>query len=62
MRWEVQYPEPKKRPPRPFDVYDGIVCISFAYGYMIAIFSFNVILFLILELVWAWFVKRRVDE
>jgi len=31
MRWEVQYPEPKA--PAPFDNYDLIVCLGFAYGY-----------------------------
>ena len=31
MRWEVQYPEPKG--PAPFDNYDLIVCLGFAYGY-----------------------------
>jgi predicted cobalt transporter CbtA len=56
----VQYPEPKG--PKPFDVYDGIVCIGFAYGYMVAVLSFNVILFFIMELLWAWYVKRRVES
>ena len=60
MRWEVQYPEPKG--PKPFDVYDGIVCIGFAYGYWIAVLSLNVILFFIMELLWAWYVKRRVES
>jgi hypothetical protein len=60
MRWEVQYPEPKG--PKPFDVYDGIVCIGFAYGYMTAIMSFNIILYLITELLWAWYVKRRSED
>ena len=60
MRWEVQYPEPKG--PRPFDLNDGIVCIGFAYGYWIAVLSLNVILFFIMELLWAWYVKRRVEN
>ena len=60
MRWEVQYPEPKG--PRPFDLNDGIVCIGFAYGYWIAVLSLNIILFFIMELLWAWYVKRRVES
>ena len=60
MRWEVQYPEPKG--PRPFDLNDGIVCIGFAYGYWIAVLSLNIILFFIMELLWAWYVKRRVEN
>ena len=60
MRWEVQYPEPKG--PRPFDLNDGMVCIGFAYGYVIAVLSLNIILFFIIELLWAWYVKRRVES
>ena len=60
MRWEVQYPEPKGS--KPFDLYDGIVCIGFAYGYTIAIMSFNVILFVAMELLWGWFVRKRKEN
>jgi hypothetical protein len=60
MRWEVQYPEPKG--PKPFDLYDGIVCIGFAYGYMTAIMTFNIILFFVMELSWNWYVKRRTTD
>tara|TARA_B100001778_G_scaffold263185_1_gene223812 strand:- start:41 stop:214 length:174 start_codon:yes stop_codon:yes gene_type:complete len=56
----VQYPEPKG--PKPFDLNDGIVCIGFAYGYWIAVLSLNIILFFIMELLWAWYVKRRVES
>ena len=38
MHWEVQYPEPKEPKPRPFDFYDVITCLGFAYAYTIANF------------------------
>ena len=48
MRWEVQYPEPKK--PAPFDNWDLIVCGGFAYGFTMAVLNFNIVFFIILEL------------
>ena len=60
MRWEVQYPEPKG--PKPFDLNDGIVCIGFAYGYWIAVLSLNIIMFFVMELLWAWYVQRRLES
>ena len=60
MRWEVQYPEPKG--PRPFDLYAGIVCVGFAYGYWIAVLSLNIIMFFVMELLWAWYVQRRLES
>ena len=58
MRWEVQYPEPKA--PAPFDNYDLIVCLGFAYGYTMSIVNFDIVLFIIIGLLWGWFVKERV--
>ena len=43
MRWEVQYPEPKK--PAPFDNWDLIVCGGFAYGFTMAVLNFNIVFF-----------------
>jgi hypothetical protein len=60
MRWEVKYPEPKK--PIPFDNWDMIVCLGFAYSYTICVMSFNIVLFIITELLWAWFIKERVKR
>ena len=60
MRWEVQYPEPKG--PRPFDLYDGIGCVGFADGYWIAVLSLNIIMFFVMELLWAWYVQRRLES
>ena len=45
MHWEVQYPEPKEPKPRPFDFYDIITCLGFAYAYTIAILSMVFFLF-----------------
>jgi hypothetical protein len=58
MRWEVQYPEPKA--PVPFDNYDLIVCLGFAYGYTISVVNVDIVLFIIIELLWGWFKKERV--
>ena len=60
MRWEVQYPEPKG--PAPFDNYDLIVCLGFAYSYTIAIMNFEIVLYIIIELLWVWFAKERVKR
>ena len=59
MHWEVQYPEPKEPKPRPFDFYDVITCLGFAYAYTIAILSMRLFLVLIVELVWATFAYMR---
>jgi hypothetical protein len=58
MRWEVQYPEPKA--PAPFDNYDLIVCLGFAYGYTASAVNVDIVLFIIIELLWGWFKKERV--
>jgi len=60
MRWEVQYPEPKGI--KPFDNYDLIACLGFACVYTFCIMSFDIILFFIIELLWAWYVKRRIES
>jgi hypothetical protein len=60
MRWEVQYPEPKG--PAPFDNYDLIVCLGFAYGYTMSIQGMDFVLFIIIELLWGWFQKERVKR
>ena len=57
MRWEVKYPEPKK--PAPFDNWDLIVCCGFAYGFTISIMTFNVVMFILIELLWSWFARER---
>ena len=59
MHWEVQYPEPKEPKPRPFDLYDVITCLGFAYAYTIAILSMSLFLILICELLFGAFVKMR---
>ena len=60
MRWEVQYPDPKKPKPRPFDNYDLISCLGFAYAYTVAISTLN--LFLVAEILWAWFCSKRIQS
>ncbi len=60
MRWEVEYPEPKK--PKPFDNWDAIVCCGFAYGFTISIMTFNVVMFILIELLWSWFARERVKR
>ena len=60
MRWEVKYPEPKG--PTPFDNWDLIVCLGFAYSYTMSIASFSIVLFIITELLWGWFQKERVKR
>ena len=60
MRWEVKYPEPKN--PAPFDNWDLIVCSGFAYSYTMSIASLSIVLFIITELLWGWFVKERVKR
>ena len=60
MRWEVKYPEPKN--PAPFDNWDLIVCCGFAYSYTMSIESLSIVLFIITELLWGWFVKERVKR
>ena len=60
MRWEVEYPEPKK--PIPFDNWDAIVCCGFAYGFTISIMTFNVVMFILIELLWSWFARERVKR
>ena len=60
MRWEVQYPEPKK--PVPFDNWDLIVCGGFAYAFTISVMTFNVVMFILIELLWSWFVRERVKR
>ena len=60
MRWEVKYPEPKG--PTPFDNWDLIVCLGFAYSYTMSISSLSIVLFIITELLWGWFQKDRVKR
>ena len=60
MRWEVQYPEPKG--PAPFDNYDLIVCLGFAYGYTMSILGMDFVFFIIIELLWGWFTMKRVKR
>ena len=60
MRWEVQYPKPKK--PAPFDNWDMIVCLGFAYSYTMSIASLSIVLFIITELLWGWFIRERVKR
>ena len=60
MRWEVQYPKPKK--PAPFDNWDMIVCGGFAYAFTISVMNFNVVMFILIELLWSWFVRERVKR
>ena len=60
MRWEVQYPEPKK--PRPFDNYDLATCLGFAYMYTLSVLNFNIVLFLVAEILWAWFCSKRIQS
>jgi hypothetical protein len=60
MRWEVQYPEPKA--PAPFDNYDLIVCLGFAYGYTMSILNVDFVLFIIIGLLWGWFTRERVKR
>ena len=60
MRWEVKYPEPKG--PTPFDNWDLIVCLGFAYSYTMSISSLSIVLFIITELLWGWFQKERVKR
>ena len=60
MHWEVQYPEPNK--PAPFDNWDLIVCGGFAYGFTMAIVDFNIVLYVIIELLWVWFSRERVKR
>ena len=60
MRWEVQYPEPKA--PAPFDNYDLIVCLGFAYGYTASAVNVDIVLFIIIELLWGWFIRERVKR
>ena len=62
MHWEVQYPEPKEPKPRPFDFYDVITCLGFAYSYTMSIASLSIVLFIITELLWGWFQKERVKR
>ena len=63
MHWEAQYPEPKKpKRPRPFDNYDAVTCVGFAYAYMFAIMSFNIFAFVMIELLWGTFVYVRINE
>ena len=62
MHWEAQYPEPKEPKPKPFDNYDVVTCVGFAYAYMIAIMSFNIIAFVIVELLWGTFVHLRKNQ
>jgi len=60
MRWEVQYPEPKQ--PAPYDIWDTIVCVGFAYGFTMALIDFNIVLYVIIELCWVWFCKERLKN
>ena len=60
MRWEVKYPEPKK--PVPFDNWDLIVWGGFAYAFTISVMTFNVVMFVLIELLWSWFVRERVKR
>ena len=60
MRWEVQYPKPKK--PVPFDNWDLIVCGGFAYAFTISVMTFSVVMFILIELLWSWFVRERVKR
>ena len=57
MHWEAKYPEPKK--PKPFNFWDGILCIIFAYGYMMAFSTWNILLLIGLEFAWGCFVYKR---
>ena len=59
MRWEVQYPDPKKPKPRPFDNYDLFTCLIFALAYTNAIMTMNWILFIIVELSFGYFIHVR---
>ena len=60
MPWEVKYPEPKK--PAPFDNWDLIVCGGFAYVFTISVMNFDVVMFIITELLWSWFIRERVKR
>ena len=60
MRSEVKYPEPKG--PTPFDNWDLIVCLGFAYSYTMSISSLSIVLFIITELLCGWFQKERVKR
>ena len=59
MRWEVQYPDPKKPKPRPFDNYALLSCLGFAYAYTVAISTLNLPMIVIVELVWGYFTHKR---
>ena len=47
---------------RPFDNYDAVTCVGFAYAYMFAIMSFNIFAFVMIELLWGAFVYVRINE
>ena len=44
------------------NVLDGIICVSFAYGYTVSLLTLNIPLFIITELSWIGWVYYRCKE
>ena len=52
----------KKNKLRPFGTWDGCVCVTYAYAYMIGFTTLNFLLLIITELCWVWWCTKRVKE